>query len=460
MTGLWMRKVLQNCMLRKGASVVALCTFSLVVQSNPVVTDVTVEGGEPKHGEMIKLRGAGFGVKQQAAPLFVDYVEEVYVNGVIRDAYSSFQDGQAIRPASSDSNSLWAAATSVTPVRYVRTGSQRHRFDVARYHFSGEDSWLGRPVAYGGVDGWSTPKDNPQLYVSWWVKVDYNSAFYWRISPRYIEGDFVPGEKVSSQSNMSGIFIGVDKEGLLNFEFDGQRNANNLRNVTFVGSKSNAKVVFPEEFRGGSGYGFETPGTKQLRVWDDPNSLGIRASLSQTDFYVGSSQNRDYSSNMVYQFRDMNSSRWHHFEVELDVEAGTLKSWFNGELGGIAKFDPRAAALGKYSPTIALIGNNAKQDQLQNMYISEIYMDKSIQRVIIGDSDSYSGLSHYEVQRPVSWSDGAIDFAFNLGSLDFSEGLYVYVFDSNGVPNQKGFPLCIGVECPSPPRSVQLKVLP
>ncbi|ERS12286.1 hypothetical protein Q673_01350 [Marinobacter sp. EN3] len=149
---------------------------------------------------------------------------------------------------------------------------------------------------------------------------------------------------------------------------------------------------------------------------------------------------------------------WHHFEVELDVAKGTLKSWFNGQLGGIAKFDPRAAYQEAYSPTIALIGNNAKQDQLQNMYISEIYMDKSVQRVVIGNASNYDDLTHYELQRPVRWGRNEIEFSVNLGAFDSSSGLYLYVFDENGVPNKNGFSLCASVDCPSPPEPIQLQV--
>ncbi len=436
----------------------ALCAFSIQVYSDPIVTEVAITDGELKHGGTLAVRGAGFGSKEQAAPVFLDYIEEVYENGKLRQVYSDYADGQAIKPASENPDSLWGAVTGGSSVRYDRSSPQRHRYDVARYHLIGENSWLGRPVVYGGPGGWDTPIDNPQLYLSWWVKVDYNSAYYWRFNPHDISGDFSPGESVSSDADVSGIFIGVDKEGLLNFQFDGHRNATGLKNVTIIGERSGAKTRFPEEFRGGSGYGYETPGTKQLRIWDDPDSQGIRTSLSQADYFLASHSNQNYSSNRIYQLRDMKRHVWHHFEAEIDVRKGTYKSWFNGEMGGVAEFDPRAAYEGKYSPTIALIGNNAKQDHLQNMYISEIYMDKSVQRAVIGNAAHYSDLNHYELQRPVTWTDDSLELVVNLGALDLTQDIYLYIFDENGIPNESGISLCSGADCPSPPKSIQLQI--
>lgn len=254
-----------------------------------------------------------------------------------------------------------------------------------------------------------------------------------------------------------GEFIGVDEEGLLNFTFPGNISANNLKGTELVGEASKARTIFPDGFRGGSGYGYEAPGTKTLRIWDDPKSGGIRTSLSHTDYFM-SAANPEYNSNRIYQRRDMVPDIWHHFEVELDVERGTFKSWFNGELGGVAQFDPRAAYEEAYSPTIALIGNNAKQDHLQNMYISEIYMDKSVQRIVIGNAARYEDLTHYELQRPLKWTNNEAEFSVNLGALSNSSDLYLYVFDEEGVPNQQGFELCVAADCPVPPQKIQLQV--
>lgn len=412
-----------------------------------------------RQGAFVTIEGQGFGPKSQSAPVLVDYVEEAYENGLKNSVYSSFDDGVTIEAASEFPDSLWAATRDTYPVRYSKASSHaRHSYDVARYHLYGPNVWLGRPVVYGGLSGWETPTNNSQLYLSWWVKVEYNSLYYWRINPVEISGAFQVGENILSGGEVIGRFIGTDKKGLLNLELPGHINANNLRGIGLNGEASGARTTFPEEFRGGSGYGYETPGTKTLRIWDDPGSRGIRTSLSHTDYFLDAASNDEYSSNRVYQKRNMVPEVWHHFEVELDVENGTYKSWFNGELGGIARFDPRAAYQEAYSPTIALIGNNAWQDSLQNMYISEIYMDKSVQRVIIGDAPRYEDLTHYELQRPINWSNSEIEFAVNLGALADSSNLYVYVFDQEGVPNQQGFELCAAADCPVPPQQIQLQV--
>jgi len=436
----------------------AVLFCSSLVGAQPVIEGVISRGGSPTQGDLLVLQGDGFGSKDDAAPVLVDYVDVAFENGKEKKLGEHYDDGDVINPASEDPVSLWGAATSSLPVRFDVSSTPRHSFDKARYHLFGENVWLGRPVAYGGETGWDTPKNNPQLYLSWWVKVDFNSLYYWRFKPYDLEGQFLPGEPVNSEGELIGKFIGVDEEGLLNFEFPGNVNANRLRGIEVVGVTSGASTIFPEDFRAGDGFGYEGPGTKTLRIWDDPDSRGIRTSLSHTDYFLSASSNPQHSSNRIYQQRDMVPESWHHFEVELDVEKGTFKSWFNGELGGVAKFDPRAAYPDAYSPTIALIGNNAKQDHLQNMYISEIYMDKSVQRVVIGDAPNYDDLTHYELQRPVQWGDNEIEFSVNLGALDTSSDLYVYVFDENGVPNQEGFALCASVDCPSPPEPIKLQV--
>ena len=438
--------------------VVCFALLPAVAYAGPAVFSIDTGGDRLAQGVVARITGTEFGVKDESSPVLVDYVSYAYEYGKLNSAYSEFVDGEVIEPASVNPNSLWAAVSSDLPVRFDTKSKPRHPFDKARYHLFGENVWLGRPVVYGGPGGWDTPINNSQLYISWWVKVDYNSLYYWRFTPSEMSGDFQEREVVRSNGEVIGEYIGKDKEGLLNFVFPGHPNANKLKGVQLVGVESGAKTVFPDEFRAGSGVGYETPGTKTLRIWDDPDSRGIRTSLSHTDYFLVAYSDRNYSSNRVYQSRDMIPDVWHHFEVELDVGKGTLKSWFNGQLGGIAKFDPRTAYQDAYSPTIALIGNNAKQDQLQNMYISEIYMDKSVQRVVIGNAPNYDDLTHYELQRPVRWGRNEIEFSVNLGAFDSSSGLYLYVFDENGVPNKNGFSLCASVDCPSPPEPIQLQV--
>ena len=125
---------------------------------------------------------------------------------------------------------------------------------------------------------------------------------------------------------------------------------------------------------------------------------------------------------------------------------------------GEEHFSPDSIYAGKYSPTLALLGTNAKQLKLQKSWISEVYVDSSLQRVAIGNASNYADVTHHELQRPINWTSNDIEIAVNLGAFSFEKDLYVYVFDRDGVVNDQGFPLCTGDACPIPPSRIQLLV--
>ena len=119
-------------------------------------------------------------------------------------------------------------------------------------------------------------------------------------------------------------------------------------------------------------------------------------------------------------------------------------------------FDPKLAFEGEWSPTVALLGLNGKVGHLQESDFDDIYIDNSFQRVIIADSKNIQEARYIEVQYPLSWSDTAITFQLNNGSLSKAREIYAFVSNRDGDFNSEGFPLC--QDCLSPPEKIEIKV--
>ncbi|MDF0752167.1 hypothetical protein NLU14_18210 [Marinobacter sp. 71-i] len=432
-----------------------LVAFSGHALAEPTISEIFLSDRERiEQGARVKISGDSFGTKKNAPPILIDYVDKAFEYGVVNEAHAKLDDMSRI-PAGIDDDAGAVWATNTSTFLYSEQSQNRHGYSTASYFLQGENAWVGRPVAYGGPSGWDTPVDNPQLYVSWWYKNEFHSTYYWRFSPDSQKGTFEVGEELfiegQEERNSRGVYAGVDADGLHNAVLYYHRNANELRGRSIKGISSGAVTVFPDQSRGGSGYGYEIPGSKLARIWDDPSgSDGIRSSVALHNAYAEGAR--------MYYSLDLEPDKWVHIEYEIDTEKGMLRLYENGNKLGEEYFPEGRNYQGKYSPTLALLGTNAKQLKLQKSWISEIYVDSSLQRVAIGNAPKYSEVSHHELQRPLAWNNSEIEFAVNLGSFGFDEELYVYVFDKDGVPNSTGFPLCTGDSCPVPPSRIELLI--
>lgn len=441
--------------LRYLISLALLACVSSRAFAEPIIYQVSLlEGARIEQGVKVRISGNGFGSKANASPVLIDYVDQAFEYGK-RVAPNSGLDNMSRIPmgVTGDANAIWA--TSTDSFLYSTKGEKRHHNSGATYFLDGENAWVGRPLAYGGASGWDTPVDNPQLYVSWWYKNRYNSTYYWRFSPDNQRGEFEVGEELVIEGltgdSSKGLYAGVDADGLHNAVLYRHRNANSLRGVAIKGVSSGAVTIFPDKSRGGSGYGYEIPGSKLARIWDDPEGAnGIRSSVALHNAYAEKAR--------MYYYLGLESNEWVHLEYEIDTEKGLLRLYENGKVLGEEHFSPDSIYAGKYSPTLALLGTNAKQLKLQKSWISEVYVDSSLQRVAIGNASNYADVTHHELQRPINWTSNDIEIAVNLGAFSFEKDLYVYVFDRDGVVNDQGFPLCTGDACPIPPSRIQLLV--
>lgn len=80
----------------------------------------------------------------------------------------------------------------------------------------------------------------------------------------------------------------------------------------------------------------------------------------------------------------------------------------------------------------------------QTSHLSEIYIDDTWSRVMIGNASSYATSTHFEMQPPVSWSDTSIEVTVNQGSFADGSTAFLYVVDSAGAVNPTGTSITFG----------------
>lgn len=433
---------------------ISISAISFSSMAAPAITSVTLEDSQNEQ-PTITIQGSGFGNKSQAAPILFDQVDVSYENGTINKDYLSLTHGDKVPSTSSGQPSIWAGVSSgawgsFTP-EVTTKHPPRHIDSSEHYLLLGHNSTVGNPVAYGGNSGWDTPTDNKQLYVSWWFKPKYTPQWYWRISPMNLSGEFEEGETLDIGGIAKATFIGIDGEGQINLVFlEKPPITKELLGLRIQGQTSGTTSTFPETFVGSGGEGYETPGSqKYIRIWEDPNGKeGIRFSWTQMHQTIGSTVN--------WSEAPVKGGAWNHLELEMDTEKGLARLHVNSQKFTEFSFDPSLDYEGQWSPTVALIGLNGKVGKLQESHLDDIYIDNSFQRVMLANASAIDQVTSYEIQRPTKWIDNQIELKAYKGSIENLDTAYVYVFDSSGVPNSEGYPICS--ECKAPPNQVDLSI--
>jgi hypothetical protein len=91
-----------------------------------------------------------------------------------------------------------------------------------------------------------------------------------------------------------------------------------------------------------------------------------------------------------------------------------------------------------------------------DVYIDDLYFDRSPARVELGDAPQWSQCTRRELQVASSWTADRIQVSINPGRFASGQTAYLYVIDPTGVPNTQGYPVTIGESQakPNPPRDV------
>jgi PKD repeat protein len=137
------------------------------------------------------------------------------------------------------------------------------------------------------------------------------------------------------------------------------------------------------------------------------------------------------------------ASRWLKIEMAIrwsPSSDGYINVWENGV--SKVRFTGRNdwGSGGVRSETVG--GYQRSSASTDYRYFSDIYLDYTLQRVILANNATLASATVREVQIPSAWSDSSITVSVNLAS--FTSGTaYLFVFDATGAANSTGFPITV-----------------
>lgn len=185
-------------------------------------------------------------------------------------------------------------------------------------------------------------------------------------------------------------------------------------------------------------------------------SGGNPQGLQRTEYgCYGGEQNCDILAPTVQVW---NREEYAFHDSDPNTDNGTVKFWLNGTVKMDHNGDYQTKDEVEENMGVIFIDNfwtgNPPPDGAY-VYMDDLYVDSTWQRVMIGDQNTFSASTRREIQLPKTWSDSSITIQVNAGSFSSLGGSYLYVVDANGQVNQQGYSLCSG--CPNPPQNLSVK---
>jgi hypothetical protein len=459
-----------------GISLTFLCSPG--ANAAPAITSVEFTKSDTQIYETVRIFGTGFGKKDQAPPVLFDQTNNTWENGVANRHQSTFKDMTIVRRPNLDPNTIWSKPSlpneQNTGIMVTNSRETRNGLPGSHYYGKGNDNYLGWPMASGGE---SIKYESETMFSAFWIKMPFDLTNYFAIPADQYPTSFFTGvsENYGEDLKVEGIsglgrVISVEKvgglpNGWLFFEPPEGATLKELIGKRIIGVRSGAQVLFPESasLNKFDSHGFISPRGKYARFWSDPAGSGYRFSLANLG--VAGTGKSLWTNN--FGKRSPSPGKWNLFEVEIDLGATPrLNVWLNGELY-LSSDEEWSTALNKSSTssdtglTIALLGINDFLPVPFSVEIDDIYLDKSLQRVMICNVNQFSefrsGVGNCELQRIVNWSESEIEFAKYLGDIDSRDSLYLYVFDGDGGYNKSGVHLKGGVAAPSPINQIEIE---
>ncbi|SFM70017.1 hypothetical protein [Marinobacter pelagius] len=462
-------------------------TFQAVAAPNiNNISKLEVSDGEK--GDLIRVQGTGFNEKPNGPAVLYDHGDIAWEHGKLNNHHESFEDMQLIQRGDVDPETLWAKPSLPdernTGVLLVKSRSSRFGAGGSHYYASGNSNFLGWPTAHGGKE---VNSNSRSMYAAFWMKIPFDPNYFYAIpadanSSRFIEGmDGEYGERIQVEGESGyGRIISYEPDlGSLPYGWiflEPPRGLEgSLKGKRITGVTSDAVIVFPEapSLAKFDEVGYITPGGKYARFWSDEGGEGYRFSMGTAG--VPGTGGSLWANN--FGSLSPTPGKWNFFEVALNVgdAARGIKPSLRASINGktfvestdewvdqmIARTEERG--LGEESAvTIALLGIGDFRTVPFSFDLDDIYLDDSLQRVMVCSAASiravYYGEGTCEVQHIESWDGTSIEFNLYRGALtEPAEELYLYVFDERGVPNSNGFSLSgIAGNVPSPPSSIDV----
>jgi hypothetical protein len=154
------------------------------------------------------------------------------------------------------------------------------------------------------------------------------------------------------------------------------------------------------------------------------------------------------------------AGQWSKVEVVVKLSSGTdgyLKVFENGQQ--VMNYAGVTDNWGGTQRAISVGGYAREQGYTSNWrYFDDVYIDTTLQRVVLADKPVLSQASIVEAQIPSTWSDGSITATVNLGKFTQGQTAYLFVVDATGTASAKGQVVTAGGTAfmPSPPSAVSV----
>ena len=132
------------------------------------------------------------------------------------------------------------------------------------------------------------------------------------------------------------------------------------------------------------------------------------------------------------------AGEWHRMDIYANLDLDVIEFYIDGKLYRSAEYlDNSPFANGIFTA----FARESDVNQTMIWYTDDMYIDLTPARVEVSDSPTWSveKYRHMEIQPQISWSDSEIKIKFNRGSFDITEPMYLYVINSNGQVNSKGY---------------------
>jgi hypothetical protein len=137
------------------------------------------------------------------------------------------------------------------------------------------------------------------------------------------------------------------------------------------------------------------------------------------------------------------NATWHTLEVLIDSSNAYFQIYVDGASQGSYDWSGQGCTAGTSFDQVWRIGWDGSPSI--TMYMDDIYVDNTAQRVMLCTGSTWSSRGHCEIQIPTAWSTGEITTTVNTGVFTNEETVYLYIVDSSNNANSSGEELSINI---------------